>query len=249
MSFQFDHFEITSPWEGAVLKPRSMSSSSRKVHYAKTCSLVLIPSREEYQAAGIELWFNPEERLLCQQELVEQVRQLMHSNPSLTMELALAFLCQPHLEYSSALARVMPKNVMGVDVIVFDRDDKGFGEKKTALGSVLASFYHWLPSFVRGHSLKDLPALLSAAKPFKIVLLDYSTFEEEQEGSALRALRELRIYWGIVGLCVPKGCDPALRLRALEAGADFVWTNPIQSEARILPLLLAQGMVRQAIKR
>ncbi len=50
MSFQFDHWELDIP------HPKFLNAKAKKVTYSKICSVVLIPTIQEFREAGIDLW-------------------------------------------------------------------------------------------------------------------------------------------------------------------------------------------------
>jgi hypothetical protein len=54
MAFHFDHWEIYD-FGLSPQKPK------KKVHYSNTCSVILIPTRDEYFKAGIDLWYHRDE--------------------------------------------------------------------------------------------------------------------------------------------------------------------------------------------
>ena len=48
MSFQFDHWELDIP--------HPKLTRAKKVTYSKVCSVILIPTIQEFKEAGIDLW-------------------------------------------------------------------------------------------------------------------------------------------------------------------------------------------------
>ena len=53
MNFQFDHWESNQDLFNKVDRKKRVK---RNVTYSKKCSIILIPTKEEYVKAGIQLW-------------------------------------------------------------------------------------------------------------------------------------------------------------------------------------------------
>jgi len=66
-----------------------------RVKYAKSCSLILIPTRQEYDEAGIELWYG---RFCFEQAKLQashEIKSFMQANPQMSFKEAIACLYQP----------------------------------------------------------------------------------------------------------------------------------------------------------
>mmetsp|Transcript_15040 Transcript_15040/g.25018 ORF Transcript_15040/g.25018 Transcript_15040/m.25018 type:complete len:259 (+) Transcript_15040:201-977(+) len=241
MSFQFDHWEIDD---------RSQSKKNgpfKKVKYAKTCSIVLIPSKEEYVEAGIDLWYDQHDQAFAQSQLVADIQELMASYPILTMELAIAYLCQPQIEYSSALGKLLSSMRSNLDIIVVDKNANSFESVKQQLSDTFDGFPHWTPIFSNFKSGDEALAALGQSKRSTnsnttVVLLDYNIYDRS-DNSFLSVISVLRTVYGktlLIGLCLPADIQhQKLKSSALAVGVDFVWTQPISASIRMLPLLLA----------
>lgn len=71
------------------------SPPKKTVRYAKTCSLILIPTRHEYAEAQIDLWYG---RFSFEQAKLQaslEIKSLMTTNPYMTFEKAVNLLYQP----------------------------------------------------------------------------------------------------------------------------------------------------------
>ena len=75
---------------------REAATKARKgVTIARTCSLILIPTRQEYEEAGIELWI---QRFSFEQSKLQasyEIKSMMLANPQLTFQQVVSFLYQP----------------------------------------------------------------------------------------------------------------------------------------------------------
>ena len=124
MQYIFDHWEIE--WNGlnrekdAVnngndISPESSSKANitdwlrvdattgfvrrtRKIRFAKSCAVILIPSRSEYLNAGINLWYDRPMLKGIQLAASREIKYLMDDNPLLTTEAAMAHLYQPNID-------------------------------------------------------------------------------------------------------------------------------------------------------
>lgn len=90
-SLSADHYSQSNKRNVAYLR------RMRKVQYNNVCSVILIPSRQEYYDAGLgmDLWISRQDLMYSQRCVMDEVTQVMDYNPALTIELAMAFLYQP----------------------------------------------------------------------------------------------------------------------------------------------------------
>lgn len=102
-----ESLSCTSGIQHAMTLPIMMNSSDKKknhnhhrVQYNHKCSVVLIPSRQEYVDAGIDLWYSQMDQMNAQQEVLEEISTLLSSNPSLwTVKSAMRFLYEPRVDH------------------------------------------------------------------------------------------------------------------------------------------------------
>ena len=253
MNFCFDHWELedTTSREPQLKQPSvqtssSSSSSSKKVKYAKTCAVILIPSREEYFDAGINLWYDRKDLKLSQYQASIELKHLMEENPVLTMEAAMTYLYQPKMEifYEKKNCWFHGRNL---NLLVVDRNIQNAND---TIDDVISSQNTWKwSSCVAPSGESALQMIKNGAKSFDIVLIDESV---GGKGSfSFSAL--VTIFRSVFGDSVFIGCtmnDPfegnainctanSSKLEALKAGCDFVWKRPISKFAQMLPILLA----------
>ena len=81
MHFQFDHWEISTD---DLSFPKI--TKQRQVHYSNKCSVVLIPCRDEYKKAGIDLWYTNNDFSTAIQQVMAEVDTVFHTHPSLSKE-------------------------------------------------------------------------------------------------------------------------------------------------------------------
>lgn len=263
MNFCFDHWELeetftykepqiripscSSSGSGSSSSSSSSSNSSKKVKYAKTCAVILIPSREEYFDAGINLWYDRKDLKLSQYQASIELKHLMEENPVLTMEAAMTYLYQPKIEifYENMDCWFHGRNL---NLLVVDRNTENAND---TINDVISSQKNWKwSSCVAPSGESALQMIKNGAKSFDIVLIDESV---GGKGSfSFSAL--VTIFRSVFGDSVFIGCtmsDPfdginvinctanASKMEALKAGCDFVWKRPISKFARMLPILLA----------
>ena len=245
MNFCFDHWELD---DRTFQEPfRTTSSSSKKVKYAKTCAVILIPSREEYFNAGINLWYDRKDLKLSQYQASIELKHLMEENPVLTMEAAMTYLYQPKIE-------IFYRNVdcwfsgRSLNLLVIDRNTKSGND---TINDIINSQKNWRWSACVAHSGEiALQMIKNGSQTFDIVLIDESV--GGTGGLSFSAL--VTIFRSVFGDTLFIGCtvnDPfentnaihvtanASKKEALKAGCDFVWKRPISKFARMLPILLA----------
>ena len=71
---------------------------SGKVHFSKTCNVILVPSKEEYVEAGISLWHDRQAQEAACQEVGSEVKHLKEWIPSLSVVTAMNYLYQPEVQ-------------------------------------------------------------------------------------------------------------------------------------------------------
>ena len=79
--------------------------SNKKIRYAECCSIILIPTRDEYVRAGIELWYGAEDFQGAVRQVIAEVANLMAVDPERypTKDLALKALYDLNLHTPSPL--------------------------------------------------------------------------------------------------------------------------------------------------
>ena len=92
MNFQFDHWELSHGFSRASKSSKRLNRIQRRVCYSDQCSVILIPSREEYEKAGIQLWYTPETFGEAITEMMSEVETCMSMNPAISRKDALKTL-------------------------------------------------------------------------------------------------------------------------------------------------------------
>ena len=246
MNFCFDHWELEDKTrEETHLAPTS--SSSKVVKYAKTCAVVLIPSREEYFNAGIVLWYDSKELKLSQYQASIELKHVMEENPVLTIEAAMTYLYQPKID-------ILHRNVdhwftsRKLNLLVIDKSTKNAND---TINDVITSQPRWQWSATSAESGDAaIKMIKNGSHQFDIVLVDESI--DGKEIFNLKAI--VTIFRSVFGDSVFIGCTVndqfdsinafnctvnSSKKEALSAGCDFVWKKPISKFTKMLPLLLA----------
>lgn len=89
--------DFSTPPQTIFSRSYSRSSAKKKQQYSANCSVVLIPSRQEYIEAGINLWTSKHDQVIAQSEVATEVKQILDYNPRLSFQMAMKFLYQPSI--------------------------------------------------------------------------------------------------------------------------------------------------------
>jgi hypothetical protein len=247
MNFCFDHWELDDKSLEETYLKTSTVSTSKKVKYAKTCAVILIPSREEYYNAGINLWYDRKDLKLSQHQASIELKHFMEENPVLTMEAAMTYLYQPKIDifYRNTDCWFASRNL---NLLVIDKSTKSAND---TVNDVINSQPKWQWSACVAHSGDvAIKMIKNGSQQFDIVLIDESIGRQE----TFNFCALVTIFRSIFGDSVFIGCTMtdqsdglntvnctanASKKEALKAGCDFVWKRPISKFARMLPILLA----------
>jgi hypothetical protein len=108
-----DH-DVSGPssFDGSIDGSSSSSSSSKKqkrISFSNKCKVILVPTRAEYIAAGVDLWHNEDIISENRQELKQQLESYMKESGSsssigaCTPQLALKMVIQQNLNQADAV--------------------------------------------------------------------------------------------------------------------------------------------------
>lgn len=104
MSYTFDSYHMeqlglkSAQATGAVVGNSAVGTGAapkKKVKYAMTCSLILIPTRQEYVDADIDLWYGRFSFEQAKLQASYEIKSFMSANPHVTFQRAVAALYQP----------------------------------------------------------------------------------------------------------------------------------------------------------
>jgi hypothetical protein len=83
--------------------------TNRRVHFNDSAHVVLIPCRQEYVDAGIDLWYNRNDQLYAQRELHEEIADMKINHPKLSFRMILDYLFHLHPNLLSSPPHVSEK--------------------------------------------------------------------------------------------------------------------------------------------
>lgn len=179
MAFFFDHWEIDDCFQDACSKierrRRSASNASqvsvkrRAVSYASTCKVILVPAKEEYRAAGIELWYRAEDQEHALAQVSVEVNKVLFNCPAMTTPLAMAYLFLPEVEHHPTirdlLSMQMKKNLCAdrIRIAVVDSNMNSGQRIMDSVYTAVAQSQLWESYFNLFPSASKLSSFLSAS--------------------------------------------------------------------------------------
>lgn len=106
MSYTFDSYHMeqlglksggqeTAAVDNSPVGTGAPRQPKKKVKYALTCSLILIPTRQEYVDADIDLWYGRFSFEQAKLQASYEIKSYMSANPHVTFQCAVAALYQP----------------------------------------------------------------------------------------------------------------------------------------------------------
>mmetsp|Transcript_8152 Transcript_8152/g.8168 ORF Transcript_8152/g.8168 Transcript_8152/m.8168 type:complete len:477 (-) Transcript_8152:41-1471(-) len=245
MNFCFDHWELDFTSKSYKDTPSApSSSSSRKVNYAKTCAVILIPSREEYFSAGIfkNLWYNQKDLKLSQYHAANELKSCMDDFPIMGIEAAMIYLYQPKID-------IFYKYLNGRKFNLLIIDDNVLNANKM-VDEVKNSHPHWnWSSYISNTGEHAIQLIKNSNYLFDIILIDESVVKNGKSTLSYDALitilklfnRDTFIGCTITSNIVNFNINDTKK-EALRSGCDFVWNKPISQFTKMLPILFSIRM-------
>lgn len=236
----------------------------RRVHYADSCKVILVPSKEEYIHAGIELWCGQKERHNAINEVGSEIRKITEVAPSLPVLSAMALLYQPEISHAYMLRELENMDIQeNLFVLLACSDNSLISDLADTVYNSLNQIHHWTTYFSVEKSLDNLVKTIS--KPYKkncqsfgVIIIDSSILQRSESQKTKKDGHNIRNEVEVLAkvlLLIRAACDRStliglnisesscnshqLRTEAFKHGIDFVWTSPICDMAPLLPLLLA----------
>ena len=127
MSFFFDHFELE--FTSRQHKPRTHKPTQprkprkHRIKFSKNSNtVILIPSRIDYEAAGIDLWYKTNDQLHAKLQVQDETKALMRLNPILTFSQAMSFLYQPKNDYVDSIRLDEMDELQALRILCVDSD-------------------------------------------------------------------------------------------------------------------------------
>lgn len=176
MAFFFDHWELDDCFQKACsnIEQRRRSTSQiatkrRSVSYASTCKVILVPAKEEYRAAGIELWSKAEEQQLALAQVSVEVNKILFNCPAMTAQLAMAYLYQPKVEHHPTIRNLLDMQLQrrsGADrihIAVVDSNANSGEQTMDRINAAVTQSHLWELYFNFFSSTAALASLLSTS--------------------------------------------------------------------------------------
>lgn len=233
----------------------------RHVTFGDTCSVVLIPSRQEYFDAGIDLWWTRDDHKNAQFSTVNELKKVMEFNPRLTLDMAMRFLYQPSKDYNNSFFQFAGGEEEKVNSINSSQSEystgsrngnsredvsiliinKNYNEGENTAKNLAVHFReytNWTLSFHVCTSLKlaaeNVKGRDGNVTNFDVLLVD----EEEADPVILRYFRNVYGNDLLIGVAAStQNCD-SIQRKIFDSGFDFIWPKPIALSMDMLPILL-----------
>jgi CheY-like chemotaxis protein len=249
MDFCFDHWE----WEDPRLRRKIRKDPKvtdggvprRKVNYAKTCAVILIPSRLEYSDAGIDLWYDKKDLKASQHQASAELKRLIEENPALTMESAMAYLYQPSVDvYFRDNSNSWSSGGI-LNVLVVDKNPDT-AEETIKLLRQYQKRWDWNTNIAQSGE-KAIKTIKSGTRDLDVVFID----ENIGRGGGLSFAALMTIFRSVYGEDVFIGCtlsegSEQTRKDAIKAGCDFMWQRPFQALLDMLPVILSSRSTKRS---
>lgn len=235
-----------------VMTPPIMTSSEknhhRRVRYNHKCSVVLIPSRQEYADAGIDLWYSHKDQINAQHEVLEEISPVLSSNPSWTVKSAMRFLYEPRVHhYDTDVREASHIQKDAINVVVVNQSMLQYKLHSIAITEVLSAHGYIVSSMTHYNTIEELishrsggresPCNAQAETP-SVILLDQNVFCIYDLWSISMLIpssivTELRQCYHtdkvLIGLCIEKVTSNSLFVQSIEHLVDFKWVKPLDT--------------------
>lgn len=139
-----------------------------KVNFATSCSVVLIPSRQEYFAAGIDLWFGQSDQMQAQMQLADEVQTVLYDHPELPIMTALTYLYQPHHSDECCGAKAVIADKKALRMLIVHPDRTRAEQAEATLQLAMSSTQY---SLLVKHASNEEQARQHLVDPVDVVML------------------------------------------------------------------------------
>lgn len=137
---------------------------SHPVTFSNTCSVVLIPSRQEYFDAGIILWYGEDELAVAQREIANEIDNVLYDHPELSIDTAMSYLYQPRHADERCSTCPMPsaKYKERLHVLVVHPDTAAYQRVAQAIHQALLPMDHWALTLQHASSREAALGIIAA---------------------------------------------------------------------------------------
>jgi hypothetical protein len=244
--FHIDHWELSEypnckgPKSRTVKKSSKIITTSKSVRYAKSSTIILIPSREEYEEAGIDLWYSNNDQIASKCQVSDEVRSLMSYNPVLTFEQAMSYLYQPRDKFVDSIRLDEIDERKALRILCVDSNETDLSSSQD-ISQSLQKYNRWIITYeyTRSHNsaLKYIADGKDSMNKFDLVLINTNI-----GGDYISLVNQFRLAYGddsLIGLINSSGeiTEDEL-LHAKEKKVDFMWKS-IHNSIELLPIVLA----------
>lgn len=200
---------------GNQLQREASNGRPPTVRFSTRASVVLIPSRQEYFDAGIDLWFNREDQATAQAQVAEDVKGIMYDHPNLSFLNAMSYLYQPKSEdeFCSALRHQYSDSKERLNILLVHPVEDSFGELKQLFRRTLVPYNRWVISWKHALSCEDGVDIISestdAVDSFDLILIHERIFLNEAEIEILSMMDAIHRNYRdkvVVGLIIKDRC-------------------------------------------
>jgi hypothetical protein len=229
--------------------------TDKKVKYANTCAVILIPSRKEYQEAGIDLWYNRKDHASAENQVAAELKKVMDFNPSLSLSLAMKFLYQPRMDYKNAIYNYSTVQDF-LNILIIDENQRNSMDNANLISQFLIGYNRWIISYTFSDSIESALQALHHIKTTNsttstsnnnnntnaIIKSNSNVILIDEKISDFNQFKQLRSVYGsslLLGMLISNSQCESMRQHAVEAGVDFIWPKPIHGSIDMLPLILA----------
>jgi hypothetical protein len=267
MMFSIDHGGLNNfvfPLFNRPTPPKPLPRVT-KIKFAPSCNVILIPCRQEYIDAKIDLWYKNQDRDAAEKVRTEEVTTLLRDHPNASIQTAMTYLYQPRYQ------QVVTCKPKPMNVLIVSSDSHKVAE---SLQTVLCGYNQWEVILHRAATTMSAKDILMASKSINVVMLSSQIVLGCNEDSLLLLMNCLRQQHGskvIVGIIdkpmlvsdssdslydgMTSGSEDSMspvwsedasrediKLRQVihDYNMDFIWKEPIDEIAHMLPLLLDQ---------
>ena len=232
---------------GSIGGKNSAVNSKDHVKYSRSCSVILIPSRQEYRDAGINLWWSRSDQMTAQTQVKTELKTLLDFNPILSIRAGMKYLYQPKTSdrISSPTASVSATAKEPFTVIIIDSD---MDSNSRTYDSVLKGLRNQEKLEVDCKAIYSAEVALQTVKdhPYvDVVLIDESAccgqgFDICRLKTMLKEFnKKPSTLYGVL-IENNEECEHK-RHDAVEDGFDFIWPKPIASSVDMLPIMISEA--------
>eukprot|EP01038_Epipyxis_sp_PR26KG_P013242 gene13242-17748_t len=243
--------------EVRLIAAMNSNENKKSVKFANTCGVILIPSRQEYFDAQIDLWFNRIDQNYSKNQVSSELQKVMEFNPAMTIDMAMHFLYQPHLDFHNAIFnRNLPEIKEKLQILIIDSFKESCIETSQQINDVMNGYQKWEILFSYASSINNAYENLTQAKNgllknINVILINENCDEitENYYSQRCQLLRSMYSKNMLIGLVMSNARCDGIKSNAISSGIDFIWPKPILSSVDMLPIMLIYRQRHQEMSK